>query len=94
MKTNLFSLILIFAAATLMNTPAAIADNPAEKNASLRVLNFQGNNGFSHKSMDEGAMLLQKLSEKNNWELVESVDETSFSIGELLAFDVVVFNNI
>lgn len=60
----------------------------------LKVLSFQGNNGHAHTSMDEAATLLENLAEKNQWELVNSVDEASFGLKELLTFDVVVFNNI
>lgn len=59
----------------------------------LRVLGFQANNGYEHASMPEAKALLERLGEKNGWEVVSSRDSSSLTELDLTSFDVVVFNN-
>jgi type 1 glutamine amidotransferase len=60
---------------------------------SLRVLGFQDNNGYVHESMSEARAMLEKLGQKNGWEVVSSKDSSCLTELDLSTFDVVVFNN-
>jgi len=72
---------------TLLLTATAGSQEP------IRVLNFQADSGFQHDSKAEALAMVQRLGEKNGWE-VESSNAPEFLSGpRLLMFDVVVFNN-
>lgn len=59
----------------------------------LKVLDFQADNGFKHPSMPEALHLVERLGEKNHWEVVSTRDASSLTKFDLGSFDVVIFNN-
>ncbi|MGQ1786156.1 ThuA domain-containing protein [Saccharicrinis sp. GN24d3] len=59
----------------------------------IRVLNFQADNGFQHKSKQAGLEMIEHLGEINNWEVHTSIDTSDISMKKLSSFDVIVFNN-
>lgn len=59
----------------------------------LRVMNFQGDNGYQHNSKDEAKALIKMLGDKNQWE-ISDIDNTNRELFKNLeVFDVLVFNN-
>lgn len=60
---------------------------------SLRVLNFQGDNGFQHDSKDEALQMIKLLGINNDWEVLTTADVGVFTEKHLKDFDVLVFNN-
>ena len=81
-----------------LTDPKRIADfivkhSLAAKKERLRVLNFQANNGFVHKSNPEAIALVERLGEKNSWEVVSTKEASSLTELDLSTFDIVVFNN-
>ena len=65
----------------------------ASHTAPLRVLNFQADNGFQHKSKSVALELVERLGKKNGWEVVTTVESSSLTELDLSSFDAVVFNN-
>lgn len=59
----------------------------------IKVLNFQADNGFQHKSKKAGLEMIERLGQVNNWEVVTSRDTADITIENLHTFDVIVFNN-
>lgn len=59
----------------------------------LRVLNFQADNGFAHKSKPDALAMVERLGEQNGWEVVTTIESSSLTTLDLSTFDVVVFNN-
>ena len=59
----------------------------------LKVLNFQADNGFKHNSMGVALSMIEKLGSENGWKIVTSANTAILSLGALLTFDVIVFNN-
>lgn len=59
----------------------------------LKVLNFQADNGFEHKSKKVGLQMIEELGKANNWKVVTSIDTAYISPKNLELFDVIVFNN-
>lgn len=59
----------------------------------LRILNFQGDNGFQHDSKDEALQMIKLLGIKNDWEVRTTTDIGVFTADNLKDFDVLVFNN-
>jgi type 1 glutamine amidotransferase len=59
----------------------------------LKVLNFQGDNGYVHDSKEAGKALIEALGAKNNWEVVSTTNSNIFNTKDLFQFDVVIFNN-
>ncbi|MBX2875231.1 MAG: ThuA domain-containing protein [Saprospiraceae bacterium] len=59
----------------------------------LRILNFQGDNGFQHDSKDEALQMIKLLGIKNDWEVRTTADIGVFTDDQLKDFDVLVFNN-
>ncbi|ALJ05393.1 hypothetical protein APS56_09800 [Pseudalgibacter alginicilyticus] len=59
----------------------------------IKVLNFQADNGFQHKSKKVGLEMIEHLGEINDWEVITSVDTTDITMKNLNRFDVIVFNN-
>ena len=59
----------------------------------MKVLNFQADNGFEHKSKSEAISLVERLGEKNGWEVISTNDASSLTDLDLSTFDTVVFNN-
>ena len=59
----------------------------------LRVLNFQADNGFQHKSKSVALQLVERLGKKNGWEVVTTIKSASLTELDLSTFDVIVFNN-
>ncbi|MFS4457422.1 ThuA domain-containing protein [Maribacter sp. 2304DJ31-5] len=60
---------------------------------SIRVLNFQADNGFEHDSKDEALAMIENLGRQNKWYVVSTADTAMLRPKTLEAFDVVVFNN-
>ncbi|MEP4079449.1 ThuA domain-containing protein [Haloferula sp.] len=59
----------------------------------LRILNFQADNGFQHKSKPEAMALVERLGEENGWKVVSTRNSSSLTELDLSTFDTVVFNN-
>lgn len=59
----------------------------------VRILNFNGDNGYVHDSKAASAKLISDLGLQNGWEVVTTDDPSIFNLKSLLAFDVVIFNN-
>lgn len=59
----------------------------------IKVLNFQADNGFHHKSKEAGLQMIEDLGKINQWDVITSVDTAYISTKNLESFDVVVFNN-
>ncbi|NRB50548.1 MAG: ThuA domain-containing protein [Saprospiraceae bacterium] len=59
----------------------------------LRVLNFQGDNGFQHDSKDEALQMIKLLGIKNEWDVLTTSNISVFTDSQLKQFDVLVFNN-
>ncbi|NET35996.1 MAG: hypothetical protein F6K19_28875 [Cyanothece sp. SIO1E1] len=59
----------------------------------LRVLNFQGDNGFQHDSKDEALQMIKLLGIMNDWDVLTTADVSVFTDNQLKNFDVLVFNN-
>jgi type 1 glutamine amidotransferase len=60
---------------------------------SLRILNFQADNGFQHDSKKAALDMIELLGVENNWEVVTSSDTADISPQRLHSFDVIIFNN-
>jgi len=102
---NLKTILLSFAALFLLLAPAdaqlPITDatssetqpNPEENETSIRILNFQADNGFQHKSKSVALEMVERLGEKNGWEVVTTIQSSSLTELDLSSFDAVVFNN-
>ena len=71
----------------------SIAFGQAANPQGLRILGFQSNNGYEHQSMPDAKKLLERLGEKNGWEVISSRDSSVLTELDLGTFDVVVFNN-
>jgi len=67
--------------------------NPTLSQTSLKVLNFQGDNGYQHSSKDEAINMVNLLGSKNGWEVITSSDPKVINSSQLDAIDVIVFNN-
>jgi len=65
----------------------------AQAQHSLRVFNFQGDNGFQHDSKKAALDMIETLGVENNWEVVTSSDTADIVPQKLHSFDVIVFNN-
>ncbi|MEM8890848.1 MAG: ThuA domain-containing protein [Bacteroidota bacterium] len=61
--------------------------------AQIRVMNFQGDNGFQHDSKDEARAMIELLAEKNTWILSHVDNSNRQDFKDLEQFDVLVFNN-
>ena len=59
----------------------------------LRILNFQADNGFQHKSKSVALAMVESLGSENDWEVISTVDAASLMELDLSGFDVIVFNN-
>ena len=69
------------------------ADDSIQPSQPLRVLNFQADNGFQHKSKSAALQLVERLGQKNKWEVTTTIKSSSLTELDLSTFDVVVFNN-
>ncbi len=65
----------------------------SEVDEPIRVLNFQGDSGFQHKSKPEALRMVEMLGNKNGWLVRSSADPQVLNEESLKAFDVIVFNN-
>ncbi|VGO13199.1 hypothetical protein PDESU_01753 [Pontiella desulfatans] len=65
----------------------------AQEQKPIRVLSFQGNNGYEHASMPDAKALIERLGQKNGWEIVSTEDASKLTELDLSTFDTVVFNN-
>ncbi len=63
------------------------------KQGMLRVLNFQADNGFQHRSQSEALGMVERIGVENDWDVVSSRESSSLTELDLSSFDVVVFNN-
>ena len=54
----------------------------------LRVLNFQGDNGYQHDSKDEAKAMIELLGAKNGWEVVHVDNANREDFKDLSSFDV------
>ncbi len=59
----------------------------------IRILNFNGDNGYVHDSKSHAESMIKALAEENQWELISSSDPSIFTKTNLSNFDVVVFSN-
>nr|WP_252726819.1 ThuA domain-containing protein [Polaribacter vadi] len=59
----------------------------------IKVLNFQADNGFQHKSKEVGLQMIEDMGKINHWQVVTSKDTAYITTKNLESFDVIVFNN-
>lgn len=59
----------------------------------IKLLNFQADNGFQHKSKSAALEMIENLGAENNWEVVTSSDTSIITAKKLRSFNVLVFNN-
>lgn len=71
----------------------AVASVAAAEASIFRILNFQADNGFQHESKSVALDLIERIGEKNDWEVVTTTQASSLTELDLSSFDVVVFNN-
>jgi type 1 glutamine amidotransferase len=71
----------------------AAAQSITASASSLRVLNFQDDNGFRHKSMSDAKALMDRLGKQNGWEVISTANSSSLLELDLSTFDTIVFNN-
>lgn len=60
---------------------------------SLKILNFQGDNGFQHESKNQAKQFITQLGVANDWVVVSTDDAGIFNARDLFKFHVVIFNN-
>ncbi len=65
----------------------------ASSQPALKVLNFQADNGYQHKSKSAGKRMIEGLGAKNNWEVISSSDTSIITFNTLRNIDVLIFNN-
>lgn len=70
-----------------------IFENQLLQAQDYKILNFYADNGHIHKSKEIGVTLIDSLGVANNWEVVTTDDPSFFTLKNLFAFDVVIFNN-
>ncbi|CAA6677558.1 MULTISPECIES: ThuA domain-containing protein [unclassified Lentimonas] len=87
MNTSTLITCLGLAVASLSSALFAAEPEP------LRVLNFQADNGFKHKSMSDAKALVERLGKQNGWEVISTADSSSLLKHDLSTFDTIVFNN-
>ena len=92
LKKLLAKMLLSSLIAILVCVSTTIADESTPATP-LRVLNFQADNGFQHKSKSVALQLVERLGKKNGWEVVTTIKSSSLTELDLSSFDVVVFNN-
>ena len=87
-KTNaaILFLLVIFSLQPLSMVSAEDPDG-------LRVLNFQADNGFQHRSKKVALAMIESLGKANQWEVITTVEASSLTKLDLSRFDVIVFNN-
>ena len=59
----------------------------------IRVLNFQGDNGYQHASKSAALQMVEDLGRNRNWRVETSSDSAVLTSTNLNRFDVVIFNN-
>ncbi|MEO0571957.1 MAG: ThuA domain-containing protein [Bacteroidota bacterium] len=59
----------------------------------IRILNFQADSGFEHKSKAIALKMVEGLGAKNGWEVITSVRASSLNDETLSNIDVLLFNN-
>ncbi|MEI6892161.1 MAG: ThuA domain-containing protein [Pontiella sp.] len=93
-KGSYFALYMGLALGALFSQSVAAESAPiSEEQQSIRVLGFQANNGYEHASMPAAKALLERLGQKNGWEVISSQESSILTERDLGTFDVVVFNN-
>ncbi|QGY47207.1 hypothetical protein GM418_27145 [Maribellus comscasis] len=83
--TKIVFVILI--SINLISPSGVVAQN------NIQVLNFQADNGYEHPSKDEAIAMVEKIGSENGWNVVSTSDTSIINLGDLLNFDVIVFNN-
>ena len=83
----------VVAALVLLVCVSAIKADDLSPQPPLRVLSFQADNGFQHKSKSVALQLVERLGKKNGWEVVTTIKSASLTELDLSTFDVLVFNN-
>ena len=87
-------LLVLFAASMVVLAGVSVSNaDDLSPQSPLRVLNFQADNGFQHKSKSVALQLVERLGKKNGWEVVTTIKSSSLTELDLSTFDVVVFNN-
>ncbi len=59
----------------------------------INILNFQADNGFQHSSKPQALRMVELLGQRNQWNVVTSIDTALITMENLQQFDVIVFNN-
>ena len=59
----------------------------------IKILNFQGDNGFVHDSKDEALDMIEQLGTKNGWDIRTITNASVLNVEDIAHFDVIVFNN-
>ena len=77
----------------LMGIASQLGNGNAYADDGLKILNFQADNGFQHKSKSVALAMVESLGSENGWEVVSTVDAASLTKLDLSSFDVIVFNN-
>lgn len=86
---NLLILILSF----FMITSIGKAQKKQDFEQAINILVFSKTNGFRHASISSGLKMLSDNSEKQNWVITATEDQSLLRDGFLARFDVVVFLN-
>ncbi len=60
---------------------------------SLKILNFQADNGFQHDSKAAALRIVELIGQKNGWGVYSTREASSLVTEDLARFDVVLFNN-
>ena len=84
MNKRLFFLIVLISLSTNLTTFASTG---------IRVLNFQGDNGYQHDSKAVALQLIEDLGKDQGWTVETSSEAVVLTPANLQKFDVVVFNN-
>lgn len=77
---------LLFFLLTLVTTGSAQKD-------SLRILNFQGDNGFQHDSKVAALNMINAIGNRQGWKIINSFTADDLNPQILSRIDVVIFNN-
>ena len=79
MRALLVQLVLIFSVQV------------ASSQSDIKILNFQGDNGFEHDSKDEALKMIERLGAKNGWDIKTITNASALNVEDIACFDVIVF---
>ena len=93
-----FSRGLAVAVMVLASSPGCLlaappAPPPSADALPLRILSFKAEHGHEHASKPDAVRLLERLGQKNGWEVVATDNPASLTRLDLNTFATVIFNN-